>query len=282
MQQPTDPFQAPTPDKTYHDKDAYMPPGVKKAMEEEGMQNPEGPAGPIVMGDVPGQAPAAEPVGPEGQQPGQTIQQPAVPQMAPPSRDQAYDFITNPAPAPKRSFTDMLPSGMAARAGMAAGVLIAVFIVLMILRSIVGSGPSPDQFISVLQDQQEMIHLSAESTQQGGLSSGNQNFVATLGLSMTSSRGELLSYLAGVKQKVTAKELNLKESPATDAQLNAGVTSGTFDQTFKQVMQSELTGYMHDLQSAYKMYTGKNARALLTDSYNQAQLLQTQLNSPAS
>ncbi|HVX57918.1 MAG TPA: hypothetical protein VHA37_09400, partial [Candidatus Saccharimonadales bacterium] len=56
---------------------------------------------------------------------------------------------------------------------------------------------------------------------------------------------------------------------------------GTYEQTYRGIIQQQLTSYMKALQSAFQQVKGPKGQSLLKDDYKQAQLLQIQLNQPA-
>ena len=219
-------------------------------------------------------------------QPGQTVnpnpQTQAEPQAGAPSNE--YDFITNPEqPALKRSLPS-LPgiSPTAMRAVFAAGGLFVLVILFVIIKGALSGTSNLTLFIGVAQDQQELIHLAINTSQQQGLAVDNQDFAATAKLSLGSSQSAVVNYLANNGQKVDLKKLSLKVSTATDSQLTTAAAATTYDQTFQEIMKAKLTTYISDIQQTYQQTKGKKGRALLNDSYNQAQLLLSQLNTPAS
>jgi len=177
-----------------------------------------------------------------------------------------------------------LPSGnfLHNRIVLVAGGLFVLLIVIVIFKSLLGGGFDFTPYITVGQDQQELIHLStAAGLLQTGISTTNQNFAATTQLSVSSAQGTLITYLKNNGQKVSSKTLALRTSLSLDNQLVAATAAATYDQTFQQIMQNQLNTYMHDLQQAYRQTKGVNGHALLNSDYNQAQLLLTQLNQPA-
>ncbi len=124
--------------------------------------------------------------------------------------------------------------------------------------------------------------ISTQTQQQPTLSIANQNFAITAKLSLTSTQTQLLAYMKSNGKKVSTKALSSKVSTTTDKQLSDAVANSTYDATFKQVMQTQLTNYQKDLSAAYKQTKGPKGRQLLNQEYYGAQLLLTQLNSPAS
>jgi hypothetical protein len=201
------------------------------------------------------------------------------------SPDQPYSFITNPAPPPKQSLMGRLPGGnsIALRIGFVAGGLIVLLILFSVIKGAFSGGPDiTTSFTTIVQDQQELIHLATNANLQPDLSTGNKNLAATMQGALASSQVKTISYLASSHKKINPKTLNLKVSQATDAQLTAAAAATTYNQTFHDIIQTKLTAYSSALQQTYKLDKGKKGRALLNDSYKQAQLLQAQLATPAN
>lgn len=167
------------------------------------------------------------------------------------------------------------------RALLAAGGLLVLVIIFVIIKSLFGGGGSNlTLFVGVAQDQQELIHLATNASQEKSLTANDQNFAATAQLSLASSQAAIIKYLSVNGQKVNLKTVNLKLSASLDAQLTNAAAATIYDQTFQQITKTKLTAYLSDLQQTYKQTKGKNGRALLSDDYNQAQLLLAQLNAP--
>jgi hypothetical protein len=195
---------------------------------------------------------------------------------------QPYDFIMNPE-KPSRPHLS-LPGGSSkpVRAAFIAGSLIIVLILLSVVRGIFSDKPDLTSFISVTQDQQELIHLADNAGKERDLSLTNQNFVATAQPSLSSSQSEILTYLAANNLKMNSKTLNLKVNAQTDTRLTTAAAATTYNQTFQEIVKTQLEVYLKDLDQAYKQTTGPKGRQLLKSDYRQAQLLLKQLDTPAS
>jgi hypothetical protein len=200
------------------------------------------------------------------------------------SPDQSYAFIDNPVKAPKQSPLAALPgsSSIIVRIGLIAGGLIVLVIIFAVLRGLLSNTPDLTSFVTVAQEQQELIHLVTNAGQQDGLTASNQNLAATMQASLTSSQGATITYLTTNHKKVSEKQLGLKVSAATDTQLTDAAAAGTYNQTFHDVMQTKLNAYGSTLSTAYKQNPGPKGQALLKDNYQQAQLFQTQLGALAN
>ncbi len=231
----------------------------------------------------PGQdAAAAEPPGGPALSP--TVPGPGPQEQQEQSRDASYSFITNPGVPPKRSPMEMLPGGgsIITRVGLVVGVIIILVIGVSIFKSILGSGNKTvtAALVNVVQDQQEILNVTKKTPLQQSLSSRNQNFAANIQISLGSSQSQLRSYMATNHIKLKASQLSLKISKATNDQLSASAASGTYNDTFSQIMKTKLSDYGTDIQKAYRLEKGKKGRALLNDSYKQISLFETQLSGP--
>ncbi len=206
---------------------------------------------------------------------------PAAPQQPnqPQSPDSpAYDFIVNPNKA-KVKQPLLGNTSLPIKIGLVAGGLLVLFIIFTVLKGLVGGSSNLAPYVGVAQDQQELIHLVTAAGEQKDLSTTNQNFAATANLSLKTSQSEVLKYLRKNGQKVTVKQLALKISASTDSQLQAAAEATTYNQTFQDIMKTKLAAYSRDLQQAYNQSKGAKGKALLSDQFDQADLLQTQLKS---
>ncbi len=191
-----------------------------------------------------------------------------------------YDFITSPEqPTNRRSFLSGKP--LAVRAAIVAGGLLVLLILFIFIKGLFGGAPSSASLISVVQDQQELIHLATNAAQQKDLSINNKNFTATTQLSLTTATSQIITYLNTNGSKIDPQVLNSKVSLKTDSQLVAAAAAGTYNQVFKEIMLAKLTSYMNDLKQSYEQIKGPKGRALLKSDYTGAQLLLNQLNTPS-
>lgn len=244
--------------------------------EPAGFMQPSFPApGPAVIAPTENTAQTLQTGGPEPA--------PGMPASAP-DPDASYSFITNPAPPPTRSALEMIPGSdsPAIRVTLVAGALVFLLIIFLVFKSFLGGADKATTavLLNVVQDQQELLHLTGAAPKRPGLSGDSLNFTANIQLSISSSQGRMIRYMSTQHMKLKVSQLSLKLSSATDHQLDAAATSGTYDPTYKEVMKSKLDTYGKDLQAAYQQEKGKKGRALLKDSYSQIGLFETQLNLP--
>lgn len=192
---------------------------------------------------------------------------------------QDYNFILNPTPPVRSSRGVNLPNGMLGRIGLILGGLIVLVILIAIISSLLKSPTNNSYYLSVLQDQQELIHISTEAASASDITGSNQNFVSTAGLSISSSSTQLQAYLSARGYKPSAKSLALKKSKAVDNELTNAENIGNFNSTFVSISKSQLNTYLGDLRLAYSKSSGKHIRSLLSSFYSQAKLLQTSISS---
>jgi len=239
---------------------------------------PHAPSAPLRRQDFPQSSVEPPPVQQITPQP-MTTTEPAPDSAYPPG----YDFIINPPKPARRAWR--LPSGssLASRALILSGGLLVLIIALIIIKNLIAGSPSWLPFVAVVQDQQELIHLAsnAGTSQSQALSIADQNVAATVSLSVTSSQTSLSTYLANNNYKLGTKTLNLKVSASLDMQLTNAVAAGTYDQTFQQIIQTQLNNYANDLKLAYKG-AGTKGRVLLNSDYQQVLLLNKQLSAASS
>ena len=208
-------------------------------------------------------------------QPGSSYDQPT-----PSSSQSDLDFIMNPQQPPKSpGLFSFGGSSLPKRILLAVGGMFLLLILFVVVKGVVGgNGGSATALVTVAKDQQELIHLATGAT-QNATTDVTKNFSATALISLQSEQNQLVSYLKTNGHKVAGKELSLKISKATDAQLAAAKSASTFDETYKSIMQEKLKAYQTDIQKAYNQTTGTKGRALLTDDIKAANLLLEQLGS---
>lgn len=200
------------------------------------------------------------------------------PQQQPTPQPQNYDFIVNPqTEPPKQKF--MANTSLPKKIIFFGGALIILFIVFSVAKSVL-SGPSDvDKFVSVAQDQQQLISIATTVSQKTGLSTKSINSALTSQLGLSSDQSATLAYMANNGKKVKSKELNAGSSASINQQLTASVEAGTIDQTYQSVMLQELQSYLDNLQKVYKQTDGKKGHALLESNYKSGKLLVQQLQS---
>ncbi len=192
-----------------------------------------------------------------------------------------YSFLMEPPQKPKKPLLPAASSGPV-RWLFVGGGLLALMIVFVIVKSLLGGGSSLTGYATVVEDQQELIHLAANASQEQDLSTDNHNFVATAQLSLSSAQDDLLQYMKKNHVKISTKQLSAKISKATDDQLDAAASAGTYNQALQDVMKTKLNAYSNDLKRTYQANKGKVGRALVSSDIDQAQLLINQVDSAST
>lgn len=234
--------------------------------------------------------PFAPPQAPQPQviAPTQSLQPAAEPQAVSPQQE-PYAFITDPQGPLKAPQQLMGGKPLLFRVAVIGGGLVVLLIVLSALKGLIfGGGFNLPPFVAVLQDQQELIHLTTNALQpQAGqsaspLPSDYLNFATTVQVTVTSAQAQLTTYLTNNKQKVSPTLLSLKVSTSIDNQLSTAAAAGTYTSAFQSVMTSQLDTYAADLRTAYDKTSGLKGHAQLSSDYAQASLLVKQLNQSSS
>lgn len=186
-----------------------------------------------------------------------------------------YDFILDKE-VPKKNPSDFFTTkSMPIRVVMVVGALVSLLVVILVFQSILAGKPKYESYFSVIQDQQEILHLNANAI-QSQLPTSYSNFFATSNLVVASSNSQLTSYLLQNNQKITPLLINAKVSLTLDAQLTQATSAGGYSGLFQSTMVTMLNQYLKDLNTAYYSYKGPKGRALIYDTFNQAKLLKTQ------
>lgn len=216
---------------------------------------------------------------PQPQQPSAVQYPPNQPQVYGPTTDQNsnYDFFMNEQPpVVKRS---LLPAGasLPLRIGIVAGGLIVLLVVFNLVKGLL-SGPSLyPYYLSVVQDQQSIVHIATDSLQQESLNTANKDLASTAQLTVHSSELDLAGLLEKNGNKIDAKKAGLKISAATDDRLTTAASSGNYNTVFREIMSDQLKTYMNDLSNTFDRTKNPNSKRLLKNQYSQAQLLLNQL-----
>lgn len=162
--------------------------------------------------------------------------------------------------------------------GLIVGGGIIVMIIIAVLMSFFASNKdNPRTLIGLAQTQQALIVVADDGTRNNRSSSKSNSAMTTL-LTLRTQQTEYLAYLATQDIKIKSKELALKQSAETTAQLKQAVESSTYDTVYGQVMEQKLNDYANEIKTTFENVTGPNLRKLLSKDYDQVQLLITQLH----
>jgi hypothetical protein len=202
-------------------------------------------------------------------------------QGPPTPQNQDYRFIFESNNTPKKiSFN--ASSLMTKVILYSVGAFLLLFVIVIIKSALSGAPSNISAIDLVMEDQQEIVHLSQEAYSQQGTTQPTQNSSATLQAAATSAQNALLAYLHKIGVKINTSILTNLESKVTDTELTNAAASGLYDQTYDSVMKQQLSTYALNLKQAYNLTTGTNGKAILSSQYLGAKLLYEQLVSPTS
>ena len=188
-----------------------------------------------------------------------------------------YDFILNPAAAPKKSLFNFGGSFAMRLIAILGGLFILVAILAVLINTMSSSGFDKPGMLAIAQDQTEILRL-IDVGEKEAKSQALKDFNITAALSLESSQATFVTYLSSNNVTLKSKDLALNADSSTDTQLDTAVSGGTFDTTYTGIMDKQLAEYQADLSAAYKK-AGAKGKAILQAEYNNAKLLRTQLNS---
>lgn len=194
-----------------------------------------------------------------------------------PNNPGQYDFITNPGqPQKQNPFTS---SSIALKIGLALGALLVLLIVFVGIRSMMTSGSSNTAALTnVLIQQNEVVRLAnAPKLQKQSISTAYANSAVTIQLAVTSDSQELRAYMKNAGITFDPKKLLYPSRKANDDQLAAAASAGTYNTTYGDVLNTQLTEYQQSLKTAYDKTQGKVGRELLSKQFDGATLLLQQL-----
>lgn len=211
----------------------------------------------------------------QSQMPQQPQPQSQFPQQAPPQAASDYEFIVHPdeRPRPKPFENTKLPVKIAVIGG---GVIV-LLIIFNILRGVIAGPSVGEKFLSIAQDQQQIITIVTEASKQQGLSTVNANSAITTQLGLGTDQTLTLEYMAKNGKKTKGKDLSILLDGKLIEQLEASAAAGTYNETYKTVMAQQLEAYLNNMSQLYKQIDGQKGKALLDSNYKSAKLLLQQL-----
>jgi len=192
-----------------------------------------------------------------------------------------YDFITNASKSPQKS-NMFNGKNTLQRVAVVVGLLVIVLIVFSIGRSLLGGKSNTPQFLSVAQNQQQIIELSNNALQVSGLTLENRNFAVTTKVSVASDQKLILNYLKNKKFKTNDQLLNKTIDAKASKKLADSIANNTYNDTFKTIMQEKLQLYQDSLVSAYQSSKTANTKKVLEDISSSADILQKMIENPST
>lgn len=190
---------------------------------------------------------------------------PAVP---PPNQ---YDFIFNAGN--KRSNDWFFSASKQTKILIVSAAALVLLLVIWIGLSLFSTAPNDATQLTAVAAQQAEITRVAQSASLAAQQSSTKNFAITARLSLTSDEQALLQYLNSRGVSPNTQLLAQGKNANIDKLLQSAISSGTYDQTYREVAKQQLTNYAASLKQTYSTAAGPRERALLTTTYDHAQLL---------
>jgi hypothetical protein len=194
----------------------------------------------------------------------------------PPTGD-AYDFIMNPQKPPKPKKLGLgNNSNFGLTIGLIVGGAVIFMIIVAIILSLLSGGSNTTNLLSIAQTQNELVRV-ADQGARSGVRQTTKNLAVTIQYGMTTQQKQTLAYMTRTGTGTDEKSLKLKQNATTDQQLASAKTTSTFDSTFAELMQTQLTAYANSLRQLHGASTSETEKELLSTFYEQTQLLISQI-----
>lgn len=202
------------------------------------------------------------------------------PQTNQPFDPNQYDFITNPADAPKKSLMPKLggsggggSSGKSHMLLMIVGALGILTVVLLLFGVVFrGGDSSKEQMLKVAREQSAIIAVTAIGMQKAG-STDTKSLANSVSLTLTSDQQSAVAQLAKNGTKVKDKDIAAVVDPEIAKKMTVAEQNGTFDVAFESALKDLLATYKNNVQSAYDSTDSKSAREVLTEAFDNTSLL---------
>lgn len=192
---------------------------------------------------------------------------------ASPQGQDPYGFIMNNQQGPSRSRLAL--SSTKARILVVVGGIILLIIIVVIFSTILGSGAKAQKqrYVEIAQKQTELIRISTIADKKAkGLATRSYALTTRMGLESSQKKTSDILAKRGVKAKELAKVLPAGKNDKSDAALDEAEKNNRFDETFLQLMESELTNYQKLLEAASGS-ASKSEKQALQQAYDQVAIL---------
>lgn len=197
---------------------------------------------------------------------------PAPPPVVPGGNGQPqYDFIFNDGQPGKKS---LLPSNMGKRGRIilvAAGAMIGIMLVVIIVGLISGSQKGDTQALITAAKQQEELIRIAEIGVSKAKTQDAKNIAITTKLSLSSQQSEMQAAIKAAG--VSSKSAKSTPSSKTDQALLTAEQNNRFDEEFLKIMSDSLSAYQKSVKAAYDGATSKKLKSALTTQFKSANTL---------
>jgi len=190
----------------------------------------------------------------------------------PPTSSDQYDFIRQYGHQP--SGAGGKNASLIGRILIVSGGAVVLIVLAVVFIKILSApkDPTVQLLTTIAQQQNELARVAAEPTSNAS-AQPTLDFAETTALSLQSDQQALIALLAAASKTPDAAILSATQSTITDNALTAAKTNGTYDSTFVDIAQKQLTTYQQTLQQAYKAAQSDKEKQWLAIADNHAQLL---------
>lgn len=157
--------------------------------------------------------------------------------------------------------------------GGAVGLMIILWVVTVIFG---GGNVNVGNITGLVQTQQEIIRVS-DTAGESIFGQELRNSSATTRTSVISQQAQWFTVLGEEGRELGKEELALKQNTETDQRLETARTSGTFDETYTEVLQELLVNYGNQLEAAFNQAEDSDEKQRLSNHYRDVVLLLEQL-----
>ncbi len=172
-----------------------------------------------------------------------------------------YEFIINPATAPKKSV--LSGASVAKRILMIVGLVAVVIALVGILLSLfMPKDTASTATVSLAQEQQEILRIADLGARQA-TDQEVKNLAVNIQFGVGTSHNQLMAYISSKGTPLTVKELGLKQNSSTDKTLEAAKATSTYDSALKKVFVGQLETYATNIQKAYEQTSNKKLKQIL-------------------
>lgn len=201
-----------------------------------------------------------------------------------PPTNASYDFITNPttsSPPPRLSRLGGNSSSMSRRLVIVGGgglILVILAIVIYSFISNIGKGAVTDLArVAQLQDELSGIGQVASTNVSSQVA---KNLAANTQYTMISAEQQYLGVLKSDGLKLSTKQTT-GVNTAVNTTLTNAASNGEYDSVFVQAVQNQIATYISALQQAFIKTSVTNQKAIISNLYNEAKLLNSEASSAA-
>lgn len=196
----------------------------------------------------------------------------------PPPPSNNFDFIVNP---PQKTKKSLLPSfggnSFLPKILFVIGGAVGLMVILWVVTIIFGGGNvNVGNITGLVQTQQEIIRVS-DTAGESIFGQELRNSSATTRTSVISQQAQWFTVLGEEGRELGKEELALKQNTETDQRLETARTSGTFDETYTEVLQELLVNYGNQLEAAFNQAEDSDEKQRLSNHYRDVVLLLEQL-----